>query len=196
MEKGKLQAVYLLRHGETAWTLTSQHTSYTDLDLTPNGRRESKRLGESLKGIKFDHIFCSPLKRAKETCAIAGFRDRAIIDKDLVEWNYGKYEGLTSEEIQKTDSNWTIFSKDPPGGERARDVQERADRFLARILPLEGTVAVFSSGHFSRVLGVRWISLPIAYGERLLLSTASKSHLGFKHGYQVIHSWNDTAHLK
>lgn len=195
MKETKVTTVYLLRHGETEWTLSRRHTGLTDIDLTPNGRLEAKLLGKSLHNIHFDHIFCSPLKRALDTCVIADLGESYVIDQDLVEWDYGKYEGLTSAEIQKTDPSWTIFSKDPPGGETSLAVQKRADRFLQRILSLEGTIGVVSSGHFSRVLGARWIEQPVSFGERLTLSTASKSILGFEHGYRVIQLWNNTSHL-
>jgi len=125
-----------------------------------------------------------------------GYEKEALIDKDLLEWNYGDYEGKTSIEIHKTNPNWTIFSQDPPNGEKAIEVGIRADRIIEKILSLDGTVGVFSSGHFSRVLGARWIGLPVSAGQNLLLSTASKSIFGFEHGFQVISLWNDTSYLK
>lgn len=192
----ELKQVYLLRHGETPWTLTGQHTGVTDLDLTQNGVREAELLGASLKKVHFDHLLCSPLLRARKTCKIAGYETVAEIDPDLVEWNYGDYEGKTTEEIRKGCPNWTIFTGDPPRGETAAEVGRRADRVIDKLLRLGGTIGVFSSGHFSRVLGARWVGLPVSAGQKFVLSTGSKSILGFEHGYRAIVLWNDISYIK
>lgn len=183
--------IYLLRHGETPWTLSGQHTSFTDLDLTSHGEGEAERLGESLRGIHFDHVLCSPLLRTRRTCALMGYEKVAQIDPDLVEWNYGDYEGKTTGEIRKSCPDWTVFTKDPPNGETAAEIKIRADRVLERAMNLDGRVALISSGHFSRVLGARWIGLPVSGGQSLLLSTGSKSILGFEHSHRVIALWNN-----
>lgn len=195
MDPSRVKQVYILRHGQTAWTVTGQHTGLTDIDLTENGIREAELLGKSLKKIRFDHVLCSPLMRAKRTCAIVGYEKVAQYDPDLLEWNYGDYEGMTSKEIRKNCPHWTIFTKDPPHGEKSSEVGTRADRIINKIINLEGTVALFSSGHISRVIGARWIALPVSAGQHLLLSTGSKSILGFERENPVIELWNDTSHL-
>ena len=191
----RVERIFLFRHGETEWSLAGRHTGLTDIPLTKNGRKEAKLLAKSLKKIQFDHVLCSPLIRAKETCAIAGFESIAYYDNDLVEWNYGEYEGKTTQEIRAIDPGWTIFSKDPPGGETAIEIGQRADRVIRKLLSLDKRVAVFSSAHFSRVLGARWMGLPVKSGQQLLSNTASKSILGFEYGYQTIIRWNDVSHL-
>jgi broad specificity phosphatase PhoE len=187
--------VYIFRHGATSWTKTCQHTGLTDLELSLKGDSEAKSLGESLKGVKFDHVFSSPLKRAQKTCVLAGFEKEMKLDPDLVEWNYGDYEGLTTEEIRDKVPGWTIFSGDPPNGETSLEIQKRADRFIAKIKSLSGDIAVFSSGHISRVIAARWLNLPVFFGSYLSLSTCSKSVLGFEREYPVILQWNGTSHL-
>ena len=198
LQSSKLVEVFLCRHGETEWTLTGQHTGLTDLPLTENGRKEAKLLGKSFKkkGLTFNHVMCSPLHRVRETCKLAGIKeDDIIIDKRLLEWDYGAYEGLTSEEIHKTNPGWTVFNQDPPDGETAIDVEERVDSLLEDVLKLEGTVALFSSGHISRVIGARWVKMPVSFGQNLKLSTGSDCRLGFDHNYPAIITWNDISHL-
>lgn len=185
-----------MRHGETEWTKSGQHTGLTDIGLTKTGEQQAKKLGKSIHNVQFDHVFCSPLKRVRDTCELAGLSKQAIIDPHLLEWNYGDYEGLTSAEIHQTDPDWTIFTKDPPHGETAREVEHRADEVIDQILELSGTIGVFSSGHFSRVFGSRWLKLPVSYGQYFTLSTASKSLLGFEHDHPAIATWNDTSHLQ
>lgn len=191
MSKTGLNKVYLLRHGETEWTLSGKHTGLTDIELTKNGRREAKKLKKSLKGLTFDHIYCSPLKRVRETCRLSGVdQSRVKIDARLLEWDYGDYEGITSAEIHKTNPGWTIFSQDPPHGETAHDVQDRIDSLWEEVLQLKGCVAFFSSGHITRVIGARWLKQPVSFGQHLLLSTAAKCILSFEHGQPVIEVWN------
>jgi len=190
--------VYVARHGETAWSLSGQHTGFTDLPLTPNGERNAKRLGERLKGITFAKVFTSPLQRASRTCALAGFGAMAEVDADLVEWSYGEYEGRTSAEIHAERPNWDLFRDGCPGGESPAQVGERADRVVQRIRAIMGNVLLFSSGHFIRVLAARWLALgPGAAGRYFLLSTASLSALSYEHSlaHPVIRLWNDDHHV-
>jgi broad specificity phosphatase PhoE len=186
------QKVYLIRHGETEWTKSKKHTGLTDIPLTAEGEKQSLWLKEALSGKKFKKVFCSPLQRAKKTCEIAGFFHEAEIDRDLLEWDYGKYEGMTTSEIHEIDPGWTIFSRGAPEGESVGDVGGRAQRMLSKILSVSGDVAVFSSGHFSRVLAAKWLHLSAAEGRLLALSTASLSILGYEHGLPVLHLWNQT----
>jgi broad specificity phosphatase PhoE len=191
------KSIYLARHGETAWSLSGQHTGLTDLPLTEHGKRNAVSLGLRLRGITFDHVFTSPLQRAKTTCELAGFGTVARVDPDLVEVNYGEYEGLRSDEIRKGNPNWQLFRDGCPGGESPADVGARADRVLARLHTLTGEVLLFSSGHFLRILGARWIGLPVLAGSLFFLSTASLSCLGYEHeGDPVFRLWNDDHHVR
>jgi probable phosphoglycerate mutase len=189
-------AIYLARHGETAWSLTGQHTGLTDLPLTERGRQNAVRLGERLRGTTFDHVFTSPLARARDTCSLAGFGEAAKVDPDLVEWNYGAYEGKRSEEIHKQAPDWQLFRDGCPGGESPAEIASRADRVLAKLAGLNGTVLLFSSGHFLRVLGARWLGLDVGAGRLFFLSTASLSCLGWEHQRdRVLRLWNDDHHI-
>lgn len=192
-----LPSLYLARHGETAWSLSGQHTGLTDIPLTERGERNARRLGERLKGLSFTRIFTSPLQRARLTCELAGFGAQAESDPDLVEWNYGQYEGKTSAEIRSLRSDWLIFRDGCPGGESPQDIAARADRVLARIKAVKGDVLVFSSGHFLRCLAARWLSLEVTAGQFLYLGTASLSTLGYEHNESesVIRLWNDAHHV-
>ena len=187
--------VYIFRHGATQWSITGQHTGSTDLELTLNGINEAKSLGESLKGMKFDHVFSSPLISAQTTCVLAGYEKGMEIDSALLEWDYGDYEGVTSEEIWKTRPGWTIFSGDPPNGETSVQIAKRADFFIEKLKLLSGNIAIFSSGHISRAITARWLNLPVSFGSYLYLSTSSKSILGLDRDLPVILLWNDTSHL-
>src|SRR5258708_2131684 len=177
----QLPLVYLARHGETAWTVSGQHTGLTDVPLTERGERNARRLGERLKGLTFAKVFTSPLQRARRTCELAGFGDRAEVDADLVEWNYGRYEGLTTAEILKENPGWQLFRDGCPGGESVAQIGARADRALARVRAAQGDVLLFSSAHVLRVLGARWCGLDAAGGRLLYLSTATLSTLGYEH---------------
>jgi broad specificity phosphatase PhoE len=193
-----LPVVYVARHGETAWSLTGQHTGLTDLPLTPNGERNARRLAERLKGLTFAKVFTSPLQRAARTCELAGFGAVAEIDPDLVEWNYGEYEGLRSAEILAKRPDWRLFRDGCPGGESPAQISERADRVVQRIRKVLGNVLIFSSGHFIRVLASRWLGLaPAAMGKYLLLNTASLSALSYEHSLSepAIRLWNDDHHV-
>ena len=193
-----LPVVYVARHGETAWSLSGQHTGRTDLPLTPNGERNARRLGERLKGMTFQKVFTSPLERASRTCELAGFGPVAERDPDLVEWDYGRYEGLRSAEILAERPDWELFRDGCPGGESPAQIGERADRVVARVRALNANVLFFSSGHFIRVLAARWLALgPGSAGRYFLLSTASLSALGYEHNlaHPVIRLWNDDHHV-
>jgi broad specificity phosphatase PhoE len=193
-----LPVVYVARHGETAWSVSGQHTGLSDLPLTSNGECNARRLGERLKGMTFAKVFTSPLQRAARTCELAGFGTAAETDPDLVEWNYGQYEGLRSAEILAKRPDWQLFQDGAPGGESPAQIGERADRVVRRIRAIPGDVLIFSSGHFIRVFAARWLGLdPGSAGKYFLLSTASLSALGYEHSpYQpVIRLWNDDHHV-
>ena len=159
-----LPTVYLARHGETAWSLSGQHTGRTDLPLTEQGRQNAGRLGERLRGIPFAKVFTSPLQRAAQTCAMAGFGPVSATDPDLVEWNYGEYEGLRTVEIHARRPDWQLFRDGCPGGESPAQAGARADRVVKRLREINGNVLVFSSGHFLRTLAARWLGLEPAGG--------------------------------
>ncbi|HVJ82453.1 MAG TPA: histidine phosphatase family protein [Planctomycetia bacterium] len=191
--------VHLARHGETEWSLSGRHTGLTDLPLTERGEQNARRLGERLRGIAFTRVFTSPLQRARRTCELAGFGSVAEVDGDLVEWDYGEYEGLKGAEIRKRRPDWDVFRDGGPGGESAATVAARADRVIAKVRVLEGDVLLFSSGHFLRTLATRWVGLePAELGARLLLGTASLSALGFDRmeSRPVIRLWNDCRHAE
>jgi len=193
-----LPIAYLARHGETAWSLTGQHTGLTDLPLTERGELNARRLGERLKGLTFAKVFTSPLRRASRTCELAGFGAVAEVDKDLVEWDYGQYEGRTSAEIRKERPGWQLFRDGCPGGETPKQVAERADRVVSRVRSLQGDALIFTSGHFMRMLAARWLGLETAEsGRYFMLNTASLSALGYEHDVSrpVIRLWNDDHHV-
>jgi probable phosphoglycerate mutase len=192
-----LPQVYLARHGETAWSLSGQHTGLTDLPLTERGQENARQLGIRLQGAKFAKVFTSPLRRASATCAIAGFGKVAEILPNLVEWNYGNYEGRRTAEILAERPGWELFRDGCPGGESPADVGTRADRVVSQVRSIPGNVLVFSSGHFLRTFTARWIGLPVEVGNLLLLSTASLSIVGYDHSLSepAIRLWNDTRHV-
>ncbi|HMF47605.1 MAG TPA: histidine phosphatase family protein [Candidatus Saccharimonadales bacterium] len=192
-----LPIVYLARHGETAWTLSGQHTGLTDLPLTERGERNARRLEERLRGVTFAKVFTSPLQRATRTCQLAGFGAVAEIDRDLLEWNYGEYEGRLTADIHKELPDWQLFRDGCPGGESPNQIGARADRAVKRVRAIDGDVLVFSSGHFLRVFAARWLGLDASFGRYFLLSTASMSALGYEHNRSepVIRLWDDTRHV-
>jgi broad specificity phosphatase PhoE len=194
----QLPAVYLARHGETAWTILGQHTGLSDIPLTPRGEQNALRLKDRLRGLTFGRVFTSPLQRARRTCELAGFAAVAEIDPELVEWNYGGYEGLTSAEIHRQRPDWELFRDGCPCGETLAQVGARADRVIARIRPVTADVLLFSSGHFLRVLAARWVGLEPAAGGLFFLSTASLSVLGYEHNLSepVVRLWNDDRHVE
>jgi probable phosphoglycerate mutase len=194
----KLPVVYLARHGDTAWSVSGQHTGLTDLPLTPSGEYHARRLGERIKGMQFAKVFTSPLQRAARTCELAGFGGSAQIDPDLVEWDYGQYEGLRSDEILALHPEWDLFRDGCPGGESPAQIDKRADRVVQRVKAVAGDVLLFSSGHFIRVLAARWLAPGAGTaGKYLLLNTASLSAVGYEHNFSqpVIRLWNDDHHV-
>ena len=187
--------VVLVRHGETRWSLDGRHTGRTDVALTDEGRRQAAATAPRLAGHTFALVLTSPLGRARDTCRLAGLGAVAVADPDLLEWDYGAYEGLTSAEIRAQDPDWSLWADGCPGGERPPAVGARADRVVTRCLEVDGDVAVFAHGHLLRVLGARWVGAEPAFGAHLLLSTASISELGWERSTRVLAGWNDTAHL-
>lgn len=192
-----LPTIYLARHGETAWSLSGQHTGLTDLPLTDRGERNARALGERLRGLSVVKVFTSPLQRAARTCELAGLGAAAVVDRDLVEWDYGAYEGRRTDEIRAERPGWRLFRDGCPGGESPHQVGARADRVVSRVRGLEGDVLLFSSGHFLRVLAARWLALEPAGGQYFLLGTASLSALSYEHtlAQPAIRLWNDTHHV-
>jgi len=194
----ELQIVYLARHGETAWSRSGQHTGRTDLPLTANGRRNAELLGARLKGLQVARVLTSPLQRARQTCELAGFGAGAQVDADLVEWDYGQYEGRRSAEILEERPGWDLFRDGCPGGETPEQIGARAERVAERVRAAGGNVLIFSSGHFLRVLAGRWTRMPLDGGRYLMLGTASLSMLGYENdpSRPVIRPWNEMRHLE
>jgi broad specificity phosphatase PhoE len=187
--------IYLARHGETAWTITGQHTGRTDLPLTERGEEMARRLGERLEGSTFAKVFTSPLRRAVRTCELAGFGAVARTDRDLLEWDYGEYEGRLTVDILAERPDWQLFLDGCPGGESPEQVAARADRVVQRVRSIAGDVLLFSSGHFLRVLAARWIGAQPIVGRGFMLSTASLSSLSYEHADSpAIRLWNDATH--
>lgn len=185
--------LWLIRHGETEWSLSGAHTSRTDISLTDHGRVRAEELKAYLKGKKFAAVFTSPMQRARETCKIAGYGDVAVIDEGLREWDYGIFEGKTTKEIRVDHPNWSVWRDEIVDGETVEHVGERADGVIARSLAAsgdDGTVALFAHAHILRILAARWIGLPATGGSLLALGTGSLSVLGFERETRVIKSWN------
>ena len=187
--------IFLIRHGETEWSLSGQHTGKTDIPLTENGREQSMKLGKSLQKCSFFKAFVSPLLRARTTFELMKLDVPSTLDEDLYEWDYGDYEGLTTAEIQKDRPGWSIFKDGAPGGESLEAVRKRAEKMIAKIKETEGAVVVFSSGHFSRVLASVWLGQPIGFGAQITLSACSLSILGYEHSDPAILAWNATEEL-
>ena len=192
-----LPIIYLARHGETAWTISGQHTGRTELPLTARGERNARRLGKRLQGFTFSAVLSSPLERVVRTCELAGFGKVARIEPDLIEWDCGNYEGRRLAEIHAERPGWNLFRDGCPGGESPGQVGERADRIIQQSRSLPGDVLIFSSGHFLRVLAARWIGLEPVGGRLFLLSTASLSALSYEHNLSepAIRLWDDTSHV-
>lgn len=190
-----MSELWLVRHGETEWSKSGQHTGRTDIELTDVGRDNARALRPRLAGTEFARVLTSPLRRARDTSVLAGYGDRAERVDDLMEWDYGDEEGLTTAEIRKQRPGWTVWSEGPTGGETVWDVGARADRVIELARGTEGVVLAFSHGHFARVLGARWIGLSAAEGHKLKLSTAAISVLGYDRETAAILRWNDTSHV-
>lgn len=184
------QKVYLVRHGETQWSLSGQHTGVTDIPLTENGRMAARLLKPILTDETFALVLTSPLHRARETCELAGLGERAIVEPELVEWKYGDYEGLTTQQIRVTRPRWSVFRDGCLGGETPEEVAARADWVLAKVRAAEGNVALFAHGHIFRVLAARWINLSASYGEHFLLDTATLNVLGYYGDSPALKIWN------
>ena len=185
--------LYLIRHGETEWSLSGQHTGRTDLALTPRGEDQARALASTLRTVLFDHVLTSPAQRAQRTCALAGLGGSAEVEPDLAEWDYGDYEGRTSIDIRQDQPGWNVFRDGCPGGESVAEVTARADRIITRAAALHGNVALFSSGQFGCSLAARWIGLPVIQAQHLMLGTASVSVLAYNPAHldlRVIARWN------
>ena len=189
---GTLPVAWLVRHGETEWSLAGRHTGLSDLPLTARGEESARDLAVRLRGIAPARVYTSPLKRAARTCALAGFGDVAVTDPDLVEWDYGEYEGLTSREIRARQPGWALFRDGCPGGEALAGVGARADRVVQRLRGVDGDALVFSSGHFLRVLAARWLGDDPMAGRHFVLGTAALCALGYDHDRSepAIRLWN------
>jgi probable phosphoglycerate mutase len=193
-----LPELYLARHGETAWSITGQHTSLTDMPLTKRGEQNAQRLGERLAGTAFSKVLTSPLRRAVRTCELAGFGEQTEPDPNLIEWNYGAYEGLRTAEIRASNPDWELFRDGCPNGESPEQIGIRACQTVNRMRTFEGNVLIFSSGHFLRVLAACWLGLGPGAGRFFVLNTASVSALGYENSLArpAIRFWNDTRHLE
>ena len=195
--KQQLPQVYLARHGETSWALTGQHTGLTDIPLTQRGEDNARHLAEYLKDQAYASVLSSPLQRAWRTCELAGFGKVAKQDRDLVEWDYGEYEGKTSDEIHQQRPEWQVFRHGCPGGESVSQVAARADRVVERLRTMDGDILLFSHSHFLRMFAARWLGLEPAAGRCFFLNTAAISIVGYEHGWDdpVIRLWNDSHHV-
>jgi len=182
--------VVLVRHGETEWSLSGQHTGRTDIPLTERGRQQARLLEPLLSTANFALVLSSPLRRARETCELAGLGPRMQLEPDLMEWNYGEYEGLTSKQIKRTAPNWMVFTDGCPGGETPEQVGARVDRLIDRIRPVAGRVALFAHGHLLRVFVARWIGFPPSAGQHFLLDTSTVGVLGYYQGVPAVKRWN------
>lgn len=192
-----LPQIYLARHGETEWSLTGKHTGRSDIPLTPRGEGNACQLAQRLVGLSFARVLTSPLSRARRTCELAGFGAEAVVDPDLIEWDYGEYEGRRTAEIRVERPDWYLFRDGCPGGESLQAVGQRADRVVSRLQAAAGDLLLFSHGHFLRILAARWLGLAVADGRLLSLGTASLSAIGYEHTTDepAILFWNDNRHL-
>lgn len=193
-----LPQIYLARHGETAWSLSGQHTGRSEILLTPKGEEDALKIGARLKGINFTKIYSSPRQRAIRTCELAGFKSKMTILPEVAEWDYGDYEGKTTKEIRRSNPSWNLFKDGCPRGESPQQIGARADVVVNLIKKEEGNVLIFSHGHFLRVLAARWLAMSAENARYFLLDTSSVSILGYEHTLEdsVICLWNDTSHIK
>jgi broad specificity phosphatase PhoE len=186
--------IVIVRHGETEWSLSGQHTSRTDLPLLEEGRRDARALAPMLAAYSFDAVLTSPMARARDTCELAGLGGGAEVDKRLCEWDYGDYEGLTTPEIHAERPDWDLWRDGCPSGEQPSDVQARADALLTRCAEVDGSVILFAHGHLLRVLSARWLELPVQGGARFKLDAAAPGRLGYERQTRVLLGWNLTPH--
>lgn len=190
--------IFLIRHGETQWSLTGQHTGRTDIPLTAHGETQARELAPKFRDIKFSHVLTSPRQRARQTCDLAGLGSLAVIEPDLAEWDYGDYEGLRSVDINKQRVGWNLFNDGCPHGEMPMQVSDRADGLIAKLRGLDGNIALFSHGQFGCVLAARWIGLPLIEAQHFMLDAASFSVLGYNPHHPevaVINLWNVAAQI-
>lgn len=185
-----VKKVVLVRHGETAWSLSGKHTGRTDIPLTENGEKQAALIGKALSSFSFSHAFVSPLERAQKTFFLSGLTTPFTLDPLLVEWNYGDYEGITSKEILEKDPSWNLFIKGAPRGESLSDVEKRADLVLQKVQAIEGDIVLFSSAHILRSITARWLGMSINFGKNLSLQTASISILSYEHEFPSLVQWN------
>jgi broad specificity phosphatase PhoE len=192
-----LPEIYLARHGETAWTISRQHTGRTDISLLAQGERDAIQLGQQLEDVVFTKVLVSPLQRARQTCELAGFGAKAEVDADLCEWGYGDYEGRRTADIRAERPDWLLFRDGCPGGESVAAISARADRVIARLRAIDGHILIFSHGHFLRILAARWLGLTGQDARLFLLSTAALSILGYEHNREepAVRLWNDNRHV-
>jgi broad specificity phosphatase PhoE len=186
------QEAWLVRHAETEWSLSGRHTGRTDVPLTDAGRERARALGERLRGRSFALVLTSPLERARETAGLAGLGDRAQQREDLLEWDYGDYEGVTTRDIREARPGWYLWTDGVPGGETGDEVGARCDRIIEEIVGADGDVAIFAHGHVLRALGARWVEQPVSFGGRLFLTTGALCVIGFEREVRVIRLWNET----
>jgi broad specificity phosphatase PhoE len=184
------QQITVVRHGETSWSATGQHTGRTDIELTERGRESATRAGGMLRSERFDRVWTSPLRRAHDTCTLAGFGDDASVHDELMEWDYGEYEGRTRQQIVVDAPGWQVWTDGVPGGESVEQVQQRVNGVVEELLDLPGHTLIFAHGHLLRALAAAWIELPITEGRRLLLDTAALGTLGWYHGRRALARWN------
>jgi broad specificity phosphatase PhoE len=182
--------LWLVRHGETEWSISGQHTGVTDIDLTDTGREQARALANRLQAVDFGLVLVSPRTRARDTAELAGIGGGAQVDDDLAEWDYGEYEGITTEQIHERAPGWSLWTDGCPGGEQADEVAARVDRVIARARAADGPVAAVAHGHVLRVLGARWVGLDAGAGELLALDTAAVCVLGWEHHNPVLQHWN------
>jgi len=186
------QQVWLIRHAETEWSRSGKHTGRTDVPLTDAGRARARELGARIGGHEFDLVLVSPLERARETARLAGLGDPCQVREDLLEWDYGDYEGITTADIRSERPDWYLWRDGVPNGETADEVAARCDRVIEEILSVDGDVAAFAHGHILRALAARWVEEPVGFGGRLYLSTGSVCVLGFEREVRVVRLWNET----
>lgn len=194
-----ISRLYLIRHGETAWSLSGQHTGRTDIPLTEQGESDARMIARHVGAVSFSRVFTSPLRRAKRTCELAGLSKTAEIEPDLSEWDYGDYEGRRTIDIHKERPEWNVFRHGSPGGESPDQITHRADGLIGKLRKLEGDIALFTHGHFGRALTARWIGLPVEQARHFVLSTASISVLGYEHKLEsdaAIILWNLAVHCR